>query len=41
MQEGWARSYATRRGAVVVDGVDDVVSVVETAREPVTELQLF
>ncbi len=41
MHEEWARSYASRRGAVVVDGVDDVVSVLEAEREPVTELQLF
>jgi DNA processing protein len=41
MQEEWAQRYAARRGAVVVDGVDDVIAVLETEREPVTELQLF
>jgi DNA processing protein len=41
MQEEWARRYASRRGAVVVDGVDDVVKVLESERSAATELQLF
>lgn len=41
MQEQWAQRYATRRGALVVDSVDDIVSVLDREREPVSELQLF
>jgi DNA processing protein len=41
MQEEWAHRYASRRGAVVVDGVDDVVKVLESERSAATELQLF
>ena len=41
MHEEWAQRYATRRGALVVESVDDIVSVLDREREPVTELQLF
>ena len=41
MQEEWAQRYASRRGAVVVDGIDDVVKVLESERSAATELQLF
>jgi DNA processing protein len=39
MQEEWAKRYAKRRGAVVVESVDDILSVLDA--EVVTELQLF
>ena len=39
MQEEWAKRYAQRRGAVVVESVDDILSVLDA--EVVTELQLF
>jgi DNA processing protein len=41
LQEEWAQQYRTRRGAHVVEGVDDIVAALESEREPVTELQLF
>jgi DNA processing protein len=41
LQEEWAQRYRSRRGAQVVHGVDDVVTALESDREPVTELQLF
>jgi DNA processing protein len=39
-EEEWARRYASRPGVVVVDGVDDIVAVLEAEREPITELRL-
>jgi DNA processing protein len=41
MHEEWAQRYAKRPGAVVVDSVDDVLSVLDDEREEVTELRLF
>jgi DNA processing protein len=41
LQEEWAQRYKSRRGAIVVHGVDDVVATLEGEREPITELQLF
>jgi DNA processing protein len=41
LQEEWAQQYRSRRGAHVVGGVEDIVAMLETEREPVTELQLF
>jgi DNA processing protein len=41
MHEEWAGKYAQRPGALVVDDVDDVMGVLESERQPVTELQLF
>jgi DNA processing protein len=41
LQEEWAQRYRSRRGAQVVHSVEDVVAVLESDSEPVTELQLF
>ena len=41
MHEEWAQRYSRRPGAVVVDSVDDVLAVLDSERETVTELQLF
>ena len=41
MNEEWAQRYASRRGATVVDSVDDVIAVLEAERSVPTALQLF
>jgi len=41
LQEEWAQRYKSRRGALVVRSVDEVVEALESEREPATELQLF
>ena len=41
MNEEWAQRYASRRGAIVVSSVEDVLAVLETERSLPTALQLF
>jgi DNA processing protein len=38
LQEAWAQEYAARPGAIVVDGVDDVMGVLDAGTEPLTAL---
>jgi DNA processing protein len=40
MHEPWARRYAERPGATVVQSVDDVLSALETELQPVSQLSL-
>lgn len=41
MQEQWAQRYAERRGAMVVDSVDDVLAVLDAELSPADQLALF
>lgn len=41
MQEEWAQRYAERRGAAVVDSVDDVLSILDAEQAPADQLALF
>jgi DNA processing protein len=40
LHEEWARKYADRPGALVVDSVDDVLSALEAELQPVAQLSL-
>ena len=40
MQEPWAREYATRPGATVVQSVEDVLAALKSELQPVEQLTL-
>lgn len=41
LHEEWARRYAERRGAAVVESVDDVLAVLDAEQRPADQLALF
>lgn len=41
LREEWAQRYAERRGAEVVDSVDDVLAVLDAEQRPADQLALF
>jgi DNA processing protein len=40
MQEAWAQRYAARPGVVVVDSVDDIVTILDELLNPPVQLQI-
>lgn len=41
LREEWAQRYAERRGAAVVDSVDDVLAILDAEQRPADQLALF